>query len=520
MRTLLSRYSGACRSGDTSGRNRKALPLAALVVAIAMIMSTVLFGATRANAAELSENVITSAELSSKTIRPYQTVELKMGFALPNNVANEGDTSTIRLPEGFAFYTAHEFDVTSPQGDVIAHAKIDKQAGTLTLTYTKYVEQHSDITGSIRAAFVLSSNDQQQGTREIILDVNGKKVHVGSIEVKPSEGDNPNELFAKYGYQIRESKQDMMFVLRVNGRSDDLQQVRVTDQLGSAGLEYDRSSFEVLKGNWGLNARGEYELQNVENVTDQIKPQFSDDGRGFSMDLGDLPGKGVRVRYKAKVKYAPQHNEQFYNTAKMTAQKGKEPGAKAYVVWQSASGEANGYNYAIKVAKTSEDGSKPLAGAEFSVVRNRSGEQVGTIVTGEDGTGSITGLLRDDYTITETRAPEGYEVTNQSLSVTADDFDASTMTATLCVTNKLKPEEPKPEEPQPEQPKPEQPKPEQPKPEQPKKPEPKKPAQQPKQKGTPLASTGSSVLIIVGVAVVLVAAGATTMILMNKRRTK
>lgn len=63
MRTLLSRYSGACRSGDTSGRNRKALPLAALVVAIAMIMSTVLFGATRANAAELSENVITSAEL-------------------------------------------------------------------------------------------------------------------------------------------------------------------------------------------------------------------------------------------------------------------------------------------------------------------------------------------------------------------------------------------------------------------------------------------------------------------------
>ncbi len=520
MRTLLSRYSGACRSGDASGRNRKALPLAALVVAIAMIMSTALFGATRANAAELSENVITSAELSSKTIRPYQTVELKMGFALPNNVAREGDTSTIRLPEGFAFYTEHEFDVTSPQGDVIAHAKIDKQAGTLTLTYTKYVEQHSDITGSIRAAFVLSSNDQQQGTREIILDVNGKKVHVGSIEVKPSEGDNPNELFAKYGYQISESKQQMMFVLRVNGRSDDLQQVRVTDQLGSAGLEYDRSSFEVLKGNWRLDKNGQYDLANEENVTARLKPQFDADGRGFSMDLGDLPKQGIRIRYRVNVKHVPQHNEQFYNTAKMTAQKDKEQGAKSFVVWKSASGEANGYNYAIKVTKTNEDGSKPLAGAEFSVVRNRSGEQVGTIVTGEDGTGSITGLLRDDYTITETKAPEGYEATNQSLSVTAGDFDASTMTATLCVTNKLKPEEPKPEEPQPEQPKPEQPKPEQPKPEQPKKPEPKKPAQQPKQKGTPLASTGSSVLIIVGVAVVLVAAGATTMILMNKRRTK
>lgn len=515
MRTLLSRYSGACRSGDASGRNRKALPLVALVVAIAMIMSTALFGATRANAAELSESIVTSAELTSKTIRPNQVVEFKMGFKLPNNAVHEGDTSTIRLPEGFAYYTDHDFDVKNPSGDVIAHAKIDKKAGTLTLTYTKYVEEHSDITGSVQASFMLSGTNQQQGTREVVLDVNGKKFKAGSIDVVPSEGDNPNELFAKYGYQIRESKQDMMFVLRVNGRSDDLQQVRVTDRLGSESLEYDRSSFEVLRGDWGFNENGQYLMRNIENVTDQIKPQFDPDGRGFSMDLGDLPGKGVRVRYKAKVKYVPQHSEQFYNTAKMTAQKGKEQGAKAYVVWKSASGEANGYNYAIKVAKTNEDGSKPLAGAEFSVVRNRSGEQVGTIVTGEDGTGSITGLLRDDYTITETKAPEGYEATNQSLSVTAGDFDASTMTATLCVTNKLKPEEPKPEEPQPEQPKPEQPK-----PEQPKKPEPKKPAQQPKQKGTPLASTGSSVLIIVGVAVVLVAAGATTIILMNKRRTK
>ena len=509
--------------------------LAALVVAIAMIMSTALFGAARASAAELSENIITSATLKSKVIRPYQTVELEMGFKLPNNVAREGDTSTVRLPEGFAFYTEHDFEVTSPAGDVIAHAKIDKKAGTLTLTYTKYVEQHSDITGSIRAAFTLNGKGQQQGTREFIIDVNGKKVNAGSIDVKPEEGDNPNEVFAKYGYQISESKQQMMFVLRVNGRSDDLKQVRVTDRLGSTGLEYDRSSFEVLKGNWRLDKNGQYDLANEENVTARLKPQFDADGRGFSMDLGDLPKQGIRIRYRVNVKHAPQHNEKFYNTAKMTAQKDKEQGAKSFVVWKSASGEANGYNYAIKVAKTNEDGSKPLAGAEFSVVRNRSGEQVGTIVTGEDGTGSITGLLRDDYTITETKAPEGYEANNQSLSIAAGDFDASTMTATLCVTNKLKPEEPKPEEPQPEepkpeqpkpeepqpeQPKPEQPKPEQPKPEQPKKPEAKKPAQQPKQKGTPLASTGSSVLIIVGVAVALASAGATTMILVNKRRTK
>lgn len=73
-----------------------------------------------ANAVGLSESIITAAKLSFTTIRPYRRVESAMEFRLPNNTAHEGDTSAIRLPEGFAFYTEHDFDVRSPMPLAIA----------------------------------------------------------------------------------------------------------------------------------------------------------------------------------------------------------------------------------------------------------------------------------------------------------------------------------------------------------------------------------------------------------------
>lgn len=476
----------------------------AALIAFVMACAVALSGASNATAAELAENIITSAKLSSTTIQPNQRVELEMEFRLPNNTVHKDDTSTIRLPDGFAFYTEHDFDVTDPAGNVIAHAKIDKQTGMLTLTYTEYVERHSDITGNIKASFILANGSQPQGSRPFVLEVNGKTVQAGSIDVVPPQGDNPDELFAKYGYQNRESKQDLTFVLRVNGRGDHLRNVRVTDRLDSAGIDYDRSSFEVLRGDWGFDGNNQYRMTNVEDLTATVKPQFDADGRGFSMDLGELPGKGVRIRYKVRAGYLPQNDEVFRNKATMTADNGKHQDWNASVVWKTASGEANGYNYTLKVVKTDKDGGKTLPGAEFAVVRNRSGEQVGTITTGEDGTGTLTGLLRDDYAITETKAPEGYEATTGSIMVNAAQFDGSTMTATVTVPNTPKPEDPqKPEQPDPEQPKPEQPK-------------PSKPVSQ-QAKPTPLANTGSTVHVIIGTAMACALLGATLLFAIGRR---
>ena len=75
--------------------------------------------------------------------------------------------------------------------------------------------------------------------------------------------------------------------------------------------------------------------------------------------------------------------------------------------YQSGSGEADGYNYTIEIHKTNETNER-LAGAVFEITRDRTGVVVGTIETDENGHGLIHQLLKDSYTLKETKAPPGY----------------------------------------------------------------------------------------------------------------
>ena len=67
----------------------------------------------------------------------------------------------------------------------------------------------------------------------------------------------------------------------------------------------------------------------------------------------------------------------------------------------------------------SEDSELKLEGAEFKVI-NSDGEEVGNIVTGEDGKGSLGNLPYGEYTLMETKAPSGYELSEESKNVTID----------------------------------------------------------------------------------------------------
>ena len=59
-----------------------------------------------------------------------------------------------------------------------------------------------------------------------------------------------------------------------------------------------------------------------------------------------------------------------------------------------------GNDFSIKVFKKNENG-KGLAGAEFDVVKNASGDVVGKITTDADGNGHVANLAKDNYTLRE-----------------------------------------------------------------------------------------------------------------------
>ena len=65
---------------------------------------------------------------------------------------------------------------------------------------------------------------------------------------------------------------------------------------------------------------------------------------------------------------------------------------------------------------------KLLQVPSFAVTADDTGEQVGTITTDENGVGTITGLIKQAYTVKEIQAPTGYVLSEEPIKISKDDF--------------------------------------------------------------------------------------------------
>lgn len=236
---------------------------------------------SQASAAELTENIITDASVTKKELSPNDyTTQLNMGFKLPNGI-HKGDTSTITLSSDFTFNANLDFDVMSSDGHTVAKAHLDAATGKMTLTYTDYVESHSDITGKISAAIRIKTDKvTEYGKKTINLDVNGKLVPAGEINYGPWGGDNPDEIISKTT-SADYNTGTLSYTIRVNAKGEDMKQVTVADILRSVGMSYDQSSFKITKGKWAINsATKRWELQNGTDVTASTTVNYTSEGNG------------------------------------------------------------------------------------------------------------------------------------------------------------------------------------------------------------------------------------------------
>lgn len=130
--------------------------------------------------------------------------------------------------------------------------------------------------------------------------------------------------------------------------------------------------------------------------------------------------------------------EKFKNAAKLQ-NNGKEYKHSTYYMINQSGGTGEGYKFKIKIKKENEKG-EPLKNAKFDVIRVRSGAVEGKLVTDENGLAEIGNLLKDDYKIKETDAPEGYEKLAGDIDVKSTDFDNNQL-AYKVIKNKKKPPE-------------------------------------------------------------------------------
>ena len=274
------------------------------------------------------------------------------------------------------------------------------------------------------------------GPKQFDLSVDGSVIPVGEVTYGHWTGDNPTEVIAKWSGAPDLTGRIINYTIRVNGAGKDISSAVVSDTLSSPGMSYVEDSFTITRGSLSINPdTGGYQMTGSQDVTGQYSVDFSADKTSFSISLEDIETGGFYIRYQVELNHDPVNQEKFLNTTRVTGNDGViDNSYDNGVVWQTASGEANGYNYSIAINKIDESGNA-LAGAIFSVVRDSTGAEVSTIITAADGTGSLGGLLRDAYTIHETTPPDGY-MPSADVHISADELNNDSKTATVTITNK------------------------------------------------------------------------------------
>ena len=384
--------------------------------------------------ADTINDVVTSVNISKSTggaitdpLGVWESFQVEAKFVLPNGRVKAGDQTVIQLGDDFKVFEIDTIDLLDPSGQKVATATVDDQRKIITVTYTDYPERMANVTGKLRFfARVDHQVVKGQKTIDFTLKVNKDIISGGKIDYK---GVNPGkypptpEVFSKWGWTNSYDKLKLTYTLNINQGHTALHNIDIKDKLAFTDGKIKVDSVNIHIGTWKISdGDGAYHLRNTTNVTKNYSPVVSADGRSLTVHIGDLaPEQGMTIRYDVYLNKVPAINTSYKNNATMTAKEIKEQNKVADVLYQFLDGDFNGEKYSFTIHKKGENG-QALAGAIFAVTADDTGEQVGTIETDENGVGTITGLIKQAYTVQEIQAPTGYVLSEEPIKISKDDF--------------------------------------------------------------------------------------------------
>ena len=372
----------------------------------------------------------------------WATFRINATYDLAGKNVKAGDQTTVTVPDALII-TSDSFEIRDINtNEIIAHATVDAENKKLTLTYTDYVEKHSDTNGSFFFyARIDFKKHPQQGEIPVEVTVNNKTIIAGKVTFK-GVGDGDPNLLKKTSWVHKDDPKTISYTISVNQLKQNIKEVTVEDTLQFTNASYVKDSFRVTKGEMSY-VDGGWQFNNTKDVTNEHPVTVGENGQSFVVNLGDISETDqYRITYDVHLNYSPVDGEILNNQATL---KGKNIDTKEAVnkaAVQIAGGSGVGYVFTINIHKVG-DANQPLAGAKFKVVRQANNQVIGEYVTDEKGNITVNGLLKDKYILTETEAPAGYTIENAETVVNAEDFGKDHKVTKTIVNPKAKPKETK-----------------------------------------------------------------------------
>ena len=354
-------------------------------------------------------------------LEQWATFRINATYDLAGKNVKAGDQTTVTVPEALII-TSSSFEIRDINtNEIIAHATVDAENKKLTLTYTDYVEKHSDTNGSFFFyARIDFTKHPQQGEIPVVVTVNAVTKVAGKVTFKGIGDGNPRTL-TKTSWVNNTDYKTVSYTISVNRNRQNIKEVTLEDHLKFTNASYVKDSIKVIKGKFAF-VDGEWQFSNRVDVTNQHKVTVAEDGQSFVIDLGDITEEDqYRISYDVHLNYQPVDGELLKNDATL---KGKGVVIKEITnasAVQIAGGAGIGYVFSINIHKV-DDANQPIKGAKFKVVREANKQVIGEYETDENGNITVNALLKDKYILTETEAPAGFVIKDADTVVNVEDF--------------------------------------------------------------------------------------------------
>jgi len=399
-----------------------------LCVAAAILLYSKNASAETSSATSKVVDTLTTVNISNdqggnldSEISQWDKFRVNATFNLDGKDVKEGDTIELTL-ENPIIIKSTDFEIRDPKSnEIIAQAKVDAVTKKITLTYTKFVETHSDVSGNFFFyAAVDSGKQKQNGDVPVKVNVNNKLKYEGKVKYGVIGSDNTFVLF-KTSWIATADNKTIGYRVSVNRTKENINNAKVVDTLQFGSAQYEKDSFRILKGEW-KQVNGKWKLENAQDVTANYTVTVTNNS--FEINLGNVTSEDqFQIEYKVQLNYTPVDGESFTNNVSILGNDNVVADAKSNTKIQIAGGTGVGYVYTINVHKT-DNKNQPLKGAKFQIIREANQQVIGEYTTNDNGNITVKNLLKDKYIIKEIEAPAGYIIDVPETIVNPADFSS------------------------------------------------------------------------------------------------
>ena len=354
-------------------------------------------------------------------LQQWATFRINADYDLSGKNVKAGDSTVVTVPDALMITNTSFQILDINTKEVIANAEVSPDNKSITITYTDYVEKHSDTSGSFFFyARIDFKKHPQKGEVPVEITINKETKVAGKVSFTGIGDGNPR-LLTKTSWVNAGDQREVQYTISVNRTKQNIKNATLEDHLQFTNASYEKDSIKIIKGKFSYDT-GEWVFSDRVDVTDQHKITISEDGRSFVIDLGDVTENDqYRIAYNVRLNYDPADGEVLKNEATLKGLGIETKNVTNAAAVQIAGGAGVGYVYSINIHKV-DDANQPLKGAKFRVVRQANNQVIGEFESDENGNIAVGKLLKDKYILTEIEAPSGHIIKEADTVVNVEDF--------------------------------------------------------------------------------------------------